>query len=57
MTAIKQLKTGKAAGPDSIPLEALKVDINSTVDRNALQLLWEKEKTHRMGRGTHCEER
>lgn len=30
--AVKQLKTGKTAGPDSIPPEALKVDINSSTD-------------------------
>jgi len=28
--ALKQLKNGKAAGPDGIPLEALKVDSKTT---------------------------
>ena len=31
-TAIRQLKSGKAAGPDGIPCEAHKTDIGSTVD-------------------------
>lgn len=42
--AIKQQKTGKAAGPDNIPPEALKVDI--LINRHAPWLLWEN-----LGRG------
>ena len=32
--AIKQLKNGKSAGPDSIPAEALKADIETSVELN-----------------------
>ena len=39
-TAIRPLKSGKAAGPDGIPCEALKADIETTVDM--LYLLFEK---------------
>ncbi|VDO61577.1 unnamed protein product [Schistosoma curassoni] len=38
--AIKQIKSGKAAGPDNIPAEALKSDIDVTT--NMLHLLFKK---------------
>ncbi|VDO63454.1 unnamed protein product [Schistosoma margrebowiei] len=38
--AIKQIKSGKAAGPDNIPAEALKSDIEVTT--NMLYLLFKK---------------
>lgn len=45
--AIKQLK---AAGPDNIPPEALKADINTSTDMlySLFGMIWEDEKTHRM---------
>ena len=44
--ALKQLKNGKAAGPDGIPPEALKVDPNTTTAMlHPLFLqIWEMEK-------------
>ena len=36
-TAIRQLKSGKAAGPDGIPCEALKADLETTVDISPLR--------------------
>ncbi|VDO88023.1 unnamed protein product [Schistosoma margrebowiei] len=45
---IRQIKSGKAAGPDNIPAEALKSDIEVTT--NMLHLLfkkiWEECKIH-----------
>ncbi|VDO77516.1 unnamed protein product [Schistosoma margrebowiei] len=38
--AIRQIKNGKAAGPDNIPAEALKSDIEATT--NMLHLLFKK---------------
>ncbi|VDP82046.1 unnamed protein product [Schistosoma curassoni] len=38
--AVRQIKTGKAAGPDNIPAEALKSDIEVTT--NMLYLLFKK---------------
>ncbi|VDP75675.1 unnamed protein product [Schistosoma curassoni] len=38
--AIRQIKNGKAAGPDNIPTEALKSDIEVTI--NMLYLLFKK---------------
>ncbi|VDQ12872.1 unnamed protein product [Trichobilharzia regenti] len=32
MNEVKMLKAGKAAGPDEIPAEALKVDTETTAD-------------------------
>lgn len=45
--AIKQQKTGKAAGPDNIPPEALKVDINTSTDMlySLFGRIWNEEKT------------
>ena len=43
--ATKQLKNGKAAGPDGIPAEALKADIDTSVDmlRPLFNKIWEEE--------------
>ena len=43
--AIKQLKSGKAPGPDDISCEALKVDIETTVDMlyPLFEKIWEVE--------------
>ncbi|RUS71656.1 hypothetical protein EGW08_020580 [Elysia chlorotica] len=43
--AIKTMKSGKAAGPDGIPPEALKDDINTSTDmlHPFLQKVWENE--------------
>lgn len=43
--AIKQLKHGKAAGPDNIPAEALKTDIETSVDilHPLFRKIWEEE--------------
>lgn len=43
--AIQQLKKGKAAGPDGIPAEALKADINTSVDilHPLFCKIWEEE--------------
>ena len=42
--AIIQLKNGKAAGPDDIPAEALKVDIDTSVEMlyPLFLMIWEK---------------
>ena len=42
--AIIQLKNGKAAGPDDIPSEILKVDINTSVEMlyPLFLIIWEK---------------
>ena len=44
-TAIRHLKSGKAAGPDGIPCEALKADIETTVDMlyTLFEKIWEVE--------------
>ena len=46
-TAIKQLKSGKAAGPDNIPPEALKAEPNLTTDLlySFFGRIWEEERT------------
>lgn len=43
--AIRQLKSGKAAGPDGIPCEALEADIETTVDMlyPLFEKIWEVE--------------
>ena len=43
--ALKSLKSGKAAGPDGIPPEALKADIQTSVDmlHPLLHKIWEQE--------------
>nr|KAG5689204.1 hypothetical protein BaRGS_014860 [Batillaria attramentaria] len=43
--AIKQLNNGKAAGPDDIPAEALKADIETTVEMlyPLFEKIWEEE--------------
>nr|KAG5692668.1 hypothetical protein BaRGS_022668 [Batillaria attramentaria] len=43
--AIKSLKSGKAAGPDGIPPEALKADIQTSTDmlHPLLRKIWENE--------------
>nr|KAG5693220.1 hypothetical protein BaRGS_034479 [Batillaria attramentaria] len=43
--AIKSLKSGKAAGPDGIPPEALKADIQTSTDmlHPLLRKIWESE--------------
>ncbi|VDO80808.1 unnamed protein product [Schistosoma curassoni] len=43
-TAIRQIKNGKAAGPDNIPAEALKSDIKVTTNMlHLLKKIWEEE--------------
>ena len=42
--AIKSLKSGKAASPDGIPPEALKVDIQTSMLHPLLSKIWEQEK-------------
>ena len=44
--AIKSLKSGKAAGPDGIPPEALKADIQTSTDmlHPLLRKIWEQER-------------
>jgi hypothetical protein len=37
--AIKQMKNGKASGPDGIPTEALKIDTNFSIEMHCLLLL------------------
>ena len=46
MKAIKSLKPGKAAGPDGIPPEALKADIQTSTDmlHPLLKKIWENER-------------
>ncbi|VDP47769.1 unnamed protein product [Schistosoma margrebowiei] len=43
--AIRQIKSGKAAGPDKIPAEALKSDIGVTTNMPHLLFtkIWEEE--------------
>ena len=43
--AIEQIKNGKAAGPDSIPAEALKADLDTTVEMlfPLFEKIWEEE--------------
>ena len=43
--AIRQLKSAKEAGPDGIPWEALKADIETTVDMlyALFEKIWEAE--------------
>ena len=43
--AIRQLRSGKAAGPDGIPCQALKADIETTVDMlyALFEKIWEAE--------------
>ncbi|VDP22727.1 unnamed protein product [Schistosoma margrebowiei] len=43
--AVRQIKNGKAAGPDNIPFEALKSDIKVTADMLHLlfKKIWEEE--------------
>ncbi|VDP62927.1 unnamed protein product [Schistosoma mattheei] len=43
--AIRQMKSGKAAGPDNIPAEALKSDIKVTTNMLHLlfKIVWEEE--------------
>ena len=47
--AIMQLKNDKAAGPDDIPAEAPKVDIDTSVDMlyPPFFVIWEKKRSHR----------
>ena len=44
-TAIKQLRNGKAAGPDGIPVEALKTDLETSVEmlHPLFVKIWEEE--------------
>ena len=46
MQALKALKNGKAAGPDGIPPEALKMDLKTTTDllQPLLQKVWKEQK-------------
>ena len=43
--AIKQLQNGKAVGPDNIPAEALKADVETMVERfySLFEKIWEEE--------------
>jgi hypothetical protein len=43
--AIRQLKNGKATGPDNIPPEALKTDVESTASMllPLFEKIWEEE--------------
>ncbi len=43
-SATKSLKNGKSAGPDNIPAEALKADIETSTDimTGLLRTIWEK---------------
>ncbi|VDP89276.1 unnamed protein product, partial [Schistosoma mattheei] len=42
--ATRQIKSGKAAGPDNIPAEALKSDIEVTIDMlHLFKKIWEEE--------------
>ena len=43
--AIAHMKTGKVAGPDGIPAEALKADVNNSVEmlHSLFEEIWEKE--------------
>ena len=43
--AIAHMKNGKVAGPDGIPAEALKVDVNTSVEmlHSLFEEIWEKE--------------
>ena len=45
MNAIKLLKNGKAAGPDNIPVEALKTDLKMTTEMlyPLFKKIWEEE--------------
>ena len=49
MKAIKRLKNGKAAGPDGIPAEALKADVETTADMllPLFKMIWEYEEIPR----------
>ena len=44
--AIRTLKNGKAAGPDGIPAEAIKADIDTATDilHNLFAKIWDEEK-------------
>lgn len=44
--AIKALKNGKATGPENIPAEAMKADIDTSTDMlyNLLGKIWQQEK-------------
>ena len=44
--AVKQMKSGKAGGPDHIPPEALKADVSTTVDllHPLFEKIWKEEK-------------
>ena len=46
--AIRQLRSGKAAGPDGIPCEALKADIETSVDMlyPFFKKIWRWKKCH-----------
>ncbi|VDP36972.1 unnamed protein product [Schistosoma margrebowiei] len=43
--AVRQIKNGKAAGPDNIPAEALKSDIEVTTNifYHLFKKIWEEE--------------
>ena len=45
LKAIKRLKNGKAAGPDGIPAETLKADVETTAEMllPLFRKIWEEE--------------
>ena len=59
--AVKQLKNGKSAGPDSIPAEALKTDMETSVKLlyPLFKKIWEKEHvpSERKANSSSCQRR
>lgn len=52
---MKQLKNGKPAGPDSIPGEALKADLQTNIEMlfPLFEKIWEEEDIKRLEGGIH----
>jgi hypothetical protein len=60
--AIKKMKNGKAAGPDGIPAEALKTDVETTANMllSLFEKIWEEKKYHQTGKmatSSNCQRR